>query len=198
MTTGLESSLVKCSNCQALLFPDLFNLGELAPCPSCGSLLNIEAFPAMLQGPATGAVPEAVLVEGESSCFYHPTKKATIVCDGCGRFLCALCDLELNGRHVCPACLETGQKKAKFKDLENSRMLWDRLSFHIAILPILFFWTSLVGAPIALYLVLRYRKEPCSITGKSNAYFAAAALIAVLEVVFWIFFFVLVLGHKHT
>jgi hypothetical protein len=186
MTTALDSSLVKCSNCQALLAPGLFNLGELSPCPSCQSLLAVEVFPAILVAP-TAALPESILVEGESSCFYHPGKKAAIVCEGCGRFLCALCDLELNNRHVCPVCLEAGQKKAKFKDLENSRMLWDRLTVQLALLPLILAWPLTIGtAPVTLYLVLRYRKAPCSITGKSKFDFVAAGILSVLQIALWV------------
>jgi len=196
MTTAIESSLVKCSKCQTLLLPNFFNTGELNPCPSCRALLSIEVFPAILIAPVA-VFPESVLVEGESSCFYHPAKKATIVCEGCGRFLCALCDLELNGRHVCPVCLESGQKKAKFKDLENTRMLWDRLVVAVAVFPMLLFWTSFIGAPVALYLVLRYRKAPCSITGKSNLSFVVAGVLAVLQIAAWVLFISYLVTHKH-
>ena len=196
MTTALESSLVKCSKCQALLFPDLYHPGELTPCPSCQSLLDIEVFPAILVAP-TVSLPEAILVEGESSCFYHPAKKASIVCQGCGRFLCALCDLELNGRHICPVCLEAGQKKAKFKDLENTRMLWDRMAVAVAVLPLIFIWTTIIGAPVALYLVIRYRKAPCSITGKSNLDFIVAAVLAILQIAAWVLVLLFLLTRKH-
>jgi uncharacterized paraquat-inducible protein A len=180
----MDSSLVKCGKCQAILQPSLFNTGEFAPCPSCETLISVEVFPAILQSPAAAA-PASLVVEGESSCFYHPAKKAVIVCDNCGRFLCALCDLDLNGRHVCPVCLESGQKKSKFKDLENSRVLWDKLALASALLPLIFLWTSLIGAPVALYLVWRYRNAPCSLTGKSNLSFIAAAVLAVLQIAGW-------------
>jgi len=180
----MESSLVKCGKCQAVLFPEAFNTGQFSPCPSCAAPLAVEVFPAILQTPSGGAAAEPLLVEGQSSCFYHPAKKASIVCEGCGRFLCGLCDLELNGRHVCPVCLETGRKKSRYKDLENTRVLWDQLALHTAVIPPLLCLTpGLIGAPAALYLVLRYRKAPCSITGKSNLAFFVAGLLAVLEII---------------
>jgi hypothetical protein len=183
----MESSLVKCGKCQAILFPEHFNTGQFFPCPSCEAPLAIEVFPAILQTPSAAA-PEPLLVQGQSSCFYHPAKKASIVCDGCGRFLCGLCDLELNGRHLCPACLETGQRKSKFKDLENTRVLWDHIALAVALFPLLCFWPSFLGAPYALYLVVRYRKAPCSITGKSNLAFAAAGVLGLLECAGWVIF----------
>jgi hypothetical protein len=39
-------------------------------------------------------------------------------------------------------------------------------------------------------LVLRYRKAPCSITGKSNLAFAAAGVLALLECVGWVIFII--------
>jgi hypothetical protein len=182
----MESSLVKCGKCQAVLYPAAFNTGQFSPCPSCEAPLAIEVFPAILQTPSAAAPAEPLLVEGQSSCFYHPAKKASIVCEGCGRFLCGLCDLELNGRHVCPVCLEAGQKKSRFKDLENTRVLWDHIALAVALFPVLCFWPSFIGAPCAIYLVLRYRKAPCSITGKSNLAFIAAAVLAVLECAAWV------------
>jgi len=181
----MESSLVKCSKCQAFLFPEPFNTGQFSPCPSCGAPLAVEVFPAILQTPSAAAA-EPLLVEGQSSCFYHPAKKASIVCQGCGRFLCGLCDLELNGRHVCPACLEAGQKKSKYKDLENTRVLWDHIALAAAVFPLLCFWGTIIGAPYALYLILRYRKAPCSITGRSSVAFVAAGVLAVLELAGWV------------
>jgi hypothetical protein len=187
----MDSSPVKCSKCQAVLSPEPFNTGQFSPCPSCAAPLAVEVFPAILQTPSAAAAAEPLLVEGQSSCFYHPAKKASIVCEGCGRFLCGLCDLELNGRHVCPACLETGRKKSKYKDLENTRVLWDHLALHTAVIPpLLCLSPGLIGAPAALYLVLRYRKAPCSITGKSNLAFIVAGVLAVLEIIGGVIFII--------
>ena len=190
----METSPVKCSKCQAVLPTEPFNTGQFSPCPACEAPLAVEVFPAILQNIPAAAPAEPLLVEGQSSCFYHPAKKAAIVCETCGRFLCNLCDLELNGRHVCPVCLETGRKKSKFKDLENTRVLWDHLALSLAIIPpLLCFWPALVGTPLALYLVLRYRKTPCSITGKSNLAFAFAAVLAVLEILAGVGFIILLI-----
>jgi hypothetical protein len=157
--------------------------------------VEVEVFPAILQAPVA-AMPAPLLVEGESSCFFHPAKRASMVCQECGRFLCALCDLELNGRHVCPACLNSGQRKGKFKDLENSRKLWDHLALTVAAVPMLCVWPSIIGAPMALYLVLRYRKEPCSLTGRSNLSFIVAALLALAQMAGWMLVLLFILKKK--
>jgi hypothetical protein len=72
------------------------------------------------------------------------------------------------------------------------------LSLAVAALPILFLWTSIVGAPVALYLVWRYRKAPCSLTGKSNLSFVLAGVLAVLEIAAWTLLLAVILTKKRT
>ena len=86
----MNTSLVQCPQCRAWLLEGVFNQPDLTPCPACGVPLQVEVFPALFRRINPGSSGEAILVEGESSCFYHPQKKAVIPCQGCGRFLCAL------------------------------------------------------------------------------------------------------------
>src|SRR5437016_10234951 len=102
---------VLCPRCKAPLAETVFNQARFVPCPACASPLQVEVFPAFFRPITVGRDGEALLVDTESSCFYHPQKKASVPCDACGRFLCALCDCELHGQHYCPTCLETGRKK---------------------------------------------------------------------------------------
>lgn len=185
----MHSASVTCSKCKALLPTELFNQQELIDCPSCSAPTLAAVFPALFRESAV-ALPQKIVVEGEASCFYHPQKKAIVPCESCGRFLCALCDLDLNGKHLCPSCLDAGKKKGKLKSLENQRILYDRIALALAVFPLLFFWTSIIGAPMALYVAIRYWKEPCSIFSRSRATFIVAIVLASLEIVGWISFFI--------
>ena len=53
------------------------------------------------RGVEPGRSGERILVEGEAACFYHAEKRATVACSACGRFLCALCDLDFSDHHFC-------------------------------------------------------------------------------------------------
>src|SRR6266496_4722361 len=117
---------VTCTKCSTPLSAEFFNTGTLAACQKCGAQVQLDVFPAFFRAPEVGRTGERLLVEAESSCFYHPQKKAVVSCDACGRFLCALCDLELEGKHLCPACLETGKKKKTLQSLEDVRTLYNR------------------------------------------------------------------------
>jgi len=102
-----------CSKCNTPLPAAAINPGQFAPCPHCDAEIWAEIFPALSRPISKGNTGEAVMVAGESTCFYHEAKKAVTVCDACGRFLCGLCDCELAGKHFCPGCLESGSQKGR-------------------------------------------------------------------------------------
>lgn len=191
----MNSPLIHCSKCNAALLDGVFNLPRLAPCPSCAAPLQIEVFPAMFRRSTPGRAGENILVDGEAGCFYHPQKKAVLPCDGCGRFLCALCDCEMDGHHYCPACLDAGRNKGKIKNLQNSRTLYDSIALALVVVPLVLTLSvvfafagllSIVTAPIAIYIAIRYWNTPTSITRRTRARFVAAIVIASLEIVGWL------------
>src|SRR5436190_1639271 len=127
--------VLTCPKCKWPAPETIINSDELQPCPNCLVPLAIDVFPAFFKPRETGAAGEAIMVDGEASCFYHPQKRAAVPCASCGRFLCGLCDLDVNGQHICPVCLEAGQRKGKLIELENKRMLWDNVALFLAIVP---------------------------------------------------------------
>jgi hypothetical protein len=93
----------------------------------------------------------------------------------------------LNGQHLCPACLQTGKRKGKLKQLENRRLLYDSLSLTLALAPMLIFYFTILTAPATIYVVIRYAKAQGSIVGRSKWRMVVAFIIAVLQIVGWIF-----------
>jgi hypothetical protein len=181
----MSSLLLLCPKCQAPLTESVFNRMELTPCPACAAPLQVEIFPALFRRVASGRDGEALMVDGESSCFYHPQKKAVLPCHGCGRFLCALCDCELHGQHFCPACLEVGRKKGKIKSLENERTLYDSIALSLAVLPLLIFYFTVITAPMALYVAFRYWNAPRSIVHRTKIRYVLAIFFAAVQILGW-------------
>src|SRR6267142_3613050 len=177
-----------CPNCRTPLVESALNQPGLKPCPGCESPLQVEVFPAFFRRTAPAVSGEVVLVEGEATCFYHPAKKAVLPCHGCGRFLCALCDCELNGEHFCPACLESGKTKGKIKSLENRRTLYDTIALSLAILPIVlivFWFLTIITAPMALFMAIRYWNAPRSIVHRTKIRYVLAMIFATLQIAGW-------------
>jgi|SRR5579862_6355893 len=177
---------VECPSCKAPLADNLLNQPELVPCASCGSMLRADVYPAFSRPFTPGRDGEALVIETEAGCFYHPQKKAVLPCDGCGRFLCALCDCELHGQHFCPTCLQAGRKKGKIKRLEQERTLYDNIALSLAIYPLLIFYFTIVTAPMALILAIRFWNAPRSIVHRTKARLVLAAGIASLEMIAWV------------
>jgi len=163
----------------------MVNLQRPERCPGCDTLVQVDLFPAWFRPIAAGALGEQILVEGEASCFYHPAKKAVQSCDACGRFLCGLCDCELQNRHFCPACLESGRQKGKIKNLQNQRTRHDKIALALAILPVLTFYFTLVTAPLALYIVIRHWKSPLSVIPHTRWRYVTAAVLSIAQIVGW-------------
>src|SRR5438552_1543936 len=181
----MTSALLLCPKCKSPLPESALTQASLVACAACAAPLQVEIFPAFFRPVVTGRDGEAVLVEGESTCFYHPQKKAVLPCDGCGRFLCALCDCELHGQHFCPTCLEVGRKKRKIKSLENERTLYDSIALALAVAPMLIFYLTFITAPAALFVAFRYWNAPRSIVHRSRIRLVLAMIFASLQIVGW-------------
>jgi hypothetical protein len=191
----MATLVVKCPKCQAPLDSGILNTGELQPCGGCLALVQAEVFPALFRRAARGVEGEQVLLEDEASCFYHPLKKAVRPCDGCGRFLCALCDCELNGQHYCPSCLEAGRKKGKIKNLENHRTNYDSLALTLVLGPLVLsltivfysaFLLTIFTAPAAIFIAIRHWNSPRSIVHRTKIRFVLAIILGVLELIGWV------------
>jgi hypothetical protein len=188
--------LVSCPGCRAVLLKDVFNRPEMTPCPSCGVPLRVEVFPALFRKINPGESAQTIIVADESSCFYHPQKKAVRPCDGCGRFLCALCDCELQGQHFCPTCLEAGKSKRKIQNLDNQRTRYDSIALSLAIFPVLIYYLTFITAPMALFVAIRYWNSPPSLVGQNRARSVLAILLALLQMAAWIMI-IFFLVHRH-
>lgn len=187
---SVAAHLVSCTKCRALLGAELFNLPDMTPCPSCAVPLQAAVFPALFRE-ETVVPAEPVAAEGEAGCFYHAEKKATVVCGACGRFLCALCDVDFNGQHLCPACLETGRHKGKIKNLQNSRLRHDKIALALAVFPVLIFYFTVFTAPVALAYAIRHWNSPSGLTPhRPKLNLSIAMTLASLQIIGWAFLFV--------
>jgi hypothetical protein len=171
------SGLPVCTRCRAPLPSTFFNSGGFHPCPACEAQVFVEVFPAQFRPATQGRAAESVIVAGESTCFYHESKKAAGVCDACGRFLCALCDCELRGRHFCPGCLETGRRKQTIGDLETVRTLYARRALFLSLVPLL------ITGLIALVIALKWRNAPDSLVAPRQWMMPLALVLSILQTV---------------
>ncbi len=178
--------LPACTRCRRRLPPEIINAAGMQDCPSCGVAVRVDAFPALFRDPRPGQAGEALVVEDTSSCFYHPQKKAVVHCQGCGRFLCALCNVEFAGKHLCPPCLETGKLSGRMKNLQGQRILYDSMALGVALVPMVLMWpVTVLSAPLAIFLAIRYWKTPLSIIPRTRVRFVLAIIVGSLQMGGW-------------
>ncbi len=125
------------------------------------------------------------MTDDESSCYYHPGKSAEVVCDGCGRFLCSLCNIDFEGRHFCPACLENTSRTGETGRFRTQHVYYDSIALAVAVVPLLIFYLALLTAPVAIYLALRHWRTPFSALPWRRWCFVAALCFAFVELADW-------------
>ena len=177
-----------CPKCAAPWPESPAELAALTACPSCAKTARVLAFPALFREAVPVVAPlDQVLSEGEASCFYHPAKRAAVPCGACGRFLCALCDVKLGDRHLCPGCVETGRAKGKITELEPARTLWDTTALMLAAVPlVLCYPISILTAPAAVVVAIVGRKKPSSVIPRGRWRLWLALVLAVLQILGWL------------
>ena len=130
-------------------------------CPYCQNRLQIYVWPVVRQN--TNAV---VALSDQATCFFHPDKAFQACCQRCGRFVCALCDLQLGAEHVCPSCFERGQGNSPVEtgkaEWRHRDVLYDSIALTIGWGWILFWPTILAAIPTVIVLHVKYRKVPRS------------------------------------
>jgi len=181
--------VVSCTKCNTPLPGQMINTYSAVPCPSCAAHSRTDVYPALYREIPTGRAGDSLQLDKEAGCFYHPRKKAVVPCSVCGRFVCALCDVALNGQHLCPSCFEKGKTKRKIKNLENQRTCYDTIALMVATVPILFYFITLFTAPLAIYLTVRHWNTPSGIISRSRIRFILAFILAGLQIAAWILFF---------
>src|SRR5258706_2552395 len=177
----MPAQAICCASCSWPLGAEWWNRGAAVRCPSCGFPTMAAVFPAAARVP-TGAQPQTVDAEGEASCFFHPANRAEIPCDRCGRFLCHLCDLEVEGKHWCSSCLTAGVVAREGTTLEPRRMMYDSIALALVTLPVLLLPALILTASMALVLVFRHWRSVRSVVPRSRLRLILAGLLAVVDI----------------
>ncbi|MBN1671171.1 MAG: B-box zinc finger protein [Kiritimatiellae bacterium] len=180
------ANVLSCSRCKAAVPAAAFNTPARTICSACGTPLYAAVFPAMFRELARGHGGETLVVDTDASCFYHAAKKAVVACETCGRFLCALCDIEFNNQHLCPACIETGRRQDKLETAATHRVLYGDVALALALFPLVVWPATFFTAPAALYVAIRYWNAPQTLIPRTKARHVLAVFFALMQIGGWI------------
>jgi hypothetical protein len=161
---SVASGTVSCPSCAGGVTPTETKTGW-QNCPYCQKRLQIGVWPVARQ--TTNA---AIALSDQATCFFHPDKAFQACCQRCGRFVCALCDLQLGAEHVCPSCFERGRGSsgadAGKAEWRHRDVLYDSIAVTLAwgwSLLAFVLWPLFVAVlPTVIVLHVKYRKAPRS------------------------------------
>ena len=185
--------IVRCSACdRALNLPQTVGAARVA-CTHCQTVTQAWIFPALYREKKSRQA-QHLLDEGHSSCMTHPTKQAVAVCDGCGKFLCSLCDIDWHSEHLCSTCIAHRKSDATKNDLRSEYVHYDRIVLVLAVASFFLYFLGVILAPIALYIGWRYWNEPWRPVPYRKWGMIAYITLAFLMLLIWstviVFFFI--------
>ena len=182
--------MLQCEKCNTRIQDSQINTRSFSPCGNCGALMRTDIFPASVREAEQHHRQQSVDAEDDAGCFYHPAKKAVVHCSACGRFLCALCDIEMDNTHICFSCMAAGKEKKSLTALETDRFLYDGLALRLSIIPLItlfFSWATCITAPAAAYISIRYWNAESGITPRKTKWrFGLALAFSLLQIAGWI------------
>ena len=183
----MKSAKLACPKCQRTV-PEVYWQGvDLVRCPTCQGEFEQLRFPALAA--AVRVDRAAGLTAGEANCFFHAENRAEAACDGCGRYVCAVCRVPFSGQQLCPSCLEVRSDRRKLP--ENHRVLYDTIALIMVFLPLIMWPITLLTAPAALGLCFYGWKKPGSLLPRGRRWrFILAGIIATLQIGGWTTLFV--------
>lgn len=156
----IRHGAIACPSCAGDVIPVETETGWIS-CPSCANRLQACLWPVVRQN--TNA---AAALSDQATCFFHPDKAFQSCCRRCGRFVCALCDLQLGAEHVCPACFERGRAdsgaEAGKAEWRYRDVLYDSIALTAGWGWILFWPVFVAAVPSVIVLHVKYRKAPRS------------------------------------
>jgi len=167
-------------------------------CPYCQKWLQIGVWPAVRQNNNA-----ATALSDQATCFFHPDKAFQACCRRCGRFVCALCDLQLGAEHVCPTCFERGRAdsgaEAGKAEWRYRDVLYDSIAVTVGWAWIIVWPTIVAAIPAVIFLHVKYRKAPRSylIPRSGWRFWSAYVGLAWLPLLFASSFFVRWMAGRH-
>jgi hypothetical protein len=152
-------------------------------CQGCATPLEFTLFPARSRGKQVVRVARSV--EGDATCYFHPANHAAAICDGCGRYVCAVCEVPSgDGSRLCPPCVSAARKKTVQK--ADEIVVYDQMALTGALLPVLVWPITLLTAPVTLGIVIHGWKKPRSLIRPGRWRFIVAGILAVLQIGGWV------------
>ena len=150
-------------------------------CPVCSSQISLAVFPRFFRD-ETEMPNDRVASEDEAICSFYGKLKAEKVCDECGCLMSLRVSVNWGDRDYCLPCLYRLREEKKNASFVAQAKLYDNLALALVtwFAPFSFF-----TAPVALFLLLRYRKRSQTFVSRSPLRWWLAFLLSSAWILLW-------------
>ncbi len=170
-----------CPNCRTAIPVDPTRRDQEVRCPFCRKTITFQIFPRLTRTPPPEPISE-VAAPGEATCRFYPELKAEVVCDACGCFLSRRASIRWADRPLCMPCLHALREEKADTEFRADLKIWDNRA--LALLALAPF--TLFTAPVAIFLLVRFRREPRGWVPRSSLRWWLAMILALLTLGAWI------------
>jgi len=180
MDSQADASLIHCPQCRGALKVTRYSERIDERCPVCGVEVELLVFPRLFGSPPPPLSPAAT--EAGAVCAFFPGLKAVKVCDECGCLLSEKAAVAWGGGDYCLPCLHRLREERKSTDFVARASLHDHRALALVT------WLApftLFTAPLAVFLLMRYRKDRTTFVPRGKARWWTAMVLALAWIALW-------------
>ena len=158
----------------------------LAECRGCRVKLELSVAP--MARSRSEAIAGSIAAEDDARCRFLPELKAETVCDSCGALLSEKAAAHWGAKVFCLPCVHRVRARDavdKGQGLLGRLKIYDNLALLLVTLlaPL-----SLLTAPVALYLLIRYRRAPRGLVPRTAGRWWLALVLSLISLSVWLGF----------
>ena len=180
-TADMHSATLQCPRCRGVFMVQDGNLRVDENCPVCGAEVSLSVYPRLFRAVSQGSVSQRS--EGDDAiCTFYPDLKAENICDACGSFMSERATIHWSEKKYCLPCLHRLREEEPSSDFKASSKLYDKRALALVTLlaPL-----TLFTAPVALFLLLRHRKDRSGFVPRAGATWWIALILSIFWIAGW-------------
>ena len=172
---------LQCPTCRASLNVNRSVDRVEVVCPVCSCQTSMVVFPRFFQEEPEIS-KDKIASESEAICSFYGELKAEKVCDECGCLMSLRASVNWGDHDYCLPCLYQLREEKKNASFVAQAKLYDNLALALVtwLAPL-----SLFTAPVALFLLLRYRKGSQTFVSRSVFRWWLALLLSSAWILLW-------------
>lgn len=182
MEAAEAEPILQCPTCRSALSVNREVEEVDERCPVCRSEVSLRVFPRLYREPVDTA-PSKLASDSEAKCNFYPELPAEKVCDECGCFQSGKAAVRWGNLDLCLPCLHRLREEKKSAAFVARSALHDNRALALVTL---FAPLSLFTAPVAIFLLLKNRKNPETFEPRSAVRWWLAMFLSVAWLIVWI------------